>query len=75
MAYKEKRSGVGLEIKVVSKDGKQFIIFRHPKGSYHMFAEIEPKDIARQFGIEEFKDNREWGKNAREMLKELWDKH
>ena len=67
MKIKPKRKGVGLEIRTTrDKKNREFIIFKHPKGSYHVFTEITAKELAREWDIEE--------NNTREMIKDLFKK-
>jgi hypothetical protein len=44
MPGKRKRQGVGLEMKTFKGNDKQnYLVFRTPKGSYHVFLEVEAK--------------------------------
>jgi len=51
MRLKSKKVGVGLEIKsFVGRDCRSYIVFRTGRGSFHVFAEVEAKEAARQCG-------------------------
>ncbi len=44
MLGKRKRQGVGLEMKTFKGYDKQnYLVFRTPKGSYHVFLEVDAK--------------------------------
>ena len=44
MLGKRKRQGVGLEMKTFKgNDQQNYLVFRTPKGSYHVFLEVEAK--------------------------------
>lgn len=69
MAMKEKRQGLGLDIRSFKgKDGATYIVFKTTKGSYHVFKEVEAKEAARQCGAESQTD-----RNTRQMWGELWE--
>ena len=65
---KEKREGYELPFKsFVGTDGKRYLVFRTDHGSFHVFAEVEAKQAARECGAEELA-------NTRLMWESLWDK-
>jgi len=65
---KEKRSGYQIDFRSFEdKYGKQYLVFRTGKGSFHAFKEVEAKQAARDCGAEELA-------NTREMWKSLWKK-
>jgi hypothetical protein len=67
MATKEKRKGVGLEIRShTGKDGATYIFFKTTKGSFHVFKEVEAKEAAKQCGATK-------KGNTRQMCNEIWD--
>lgn len=66
MAMKEKKRGLGLEMRnFEGDDGTKYLVFRTAKGSYHVFAEVEAKQAARKCGAT-IKGN------TRQMWKEVW---
>jgi hypothetical protein len=61
-----KRKGVGLEMRTFQgRDGRSYLVFRTPSGSYHTFVETEAKQAARQCGTQT-------EGNTREMWSSLW---
>jgi hypothetical protein len=65
---KPKKRGVQLEMQTFrGKDGVTYLVFRSTGGSYHVFAEVEAKDAARQCGTTKTT-------TPREMWRELWSK-
>jgi hypothetical protein len=65
---KEKREGTQIGFKVfVGADGNRYLVFRSLEGSFHVFAEVEAKEAARQCGSEELP-------NTRLMWESLWEK-
>ncbi len=68
MALREKRRGRGLEMRsFTGHDGRNYLVFRTSGGSFHVFAEVEAKEAARQCGA-----TRE--ANTRQMWGEVWDR-
>lgn len=66
MAIKEKRRGVGVEIRTFrGRNHAVYLVLRTTKGSYHVFKEVEAKDAARRCGA---KGNG----NTRQLWAELW---
>jgi hypothetical protein len=48
---KRKRQGVGLEMKTFrGSDEQNYLVFRTPKGSYHVFLEVDVKEAAAHCG-------------------------
>jgi hypothetical protein len=46
-----KREGTGLAIRIFQgKKGETYLVLRSPKGSYHVFAEVEAKEAAMRCG-------------------------
>jgi hypothetical protein len=69
MSPKLKRRGVGLDIKTFAgRDGRSYLVFRTPSGSFHTFVETEAKDAARECG-DAVKGN------TRRMWKDIWSAH
>ena len=67
MATKEKRRGLGLDIRsFVGDDDVTYIVFKTTKGSYHTFKEVEAKEVARRCGATV-------KGNTRKMWGELWN--
>ena len=63
---KPKKHGLGLEMRTFpGKDGVTYLVFRSTGGSYHVFAEVEAKEAARQCGTKKTT-------TPREMWRELW---
>jgi len=50
--HKAKRKGFGLEMKTFTgkQTGTDYLVFRLPNGSYHVFVETEAKAAARDCG-------------------------
>ena len=71
MAHKlvgiRKRLGAGLEIKTFKGRGQNYLVFRTPQGSYHVFLEVEAKQAARACGASK-------GNNTVQLWKDLWEK-
>ncbi len=64
--YTSKRSGLGLSFKTfIGASGKSYLVFQTPKGAYHVFAETEAKEAARDCGAK--------SGNTREQWKSIWD--
>ena len=64
---KDKREGTGLAFKTfIAKDGTRYLVFRSLEGSFHVFAEVEAKQAARDCGSAELL-------NTRQMWESLWD--
>jgi hypothetical protein len=63
LALKEKKLGLGLETRSFhGKDGRTYLVFRTAEGSYHVFAEVEAKEAARQCGaMKEANTRQVWG--------------
>ena len=52
MRSKQKRHGVGLEMKTFEgKEGQNYLAFRTAKGSDHVFVEVDAKEAAEHCGI------------------------
>ncbi len=65
---KDKREGTELQFKTfVASDGKRYLVFRSLEGSFHVFAEVEAKQAARECGATE-------QANTRQMWESLWEK-
>ena len=65
---KEKREGTELAFRTfVGKDGTRYLVFRSLEGSFHVFAEVEAKQAARECGATELA-------NTRLMWESLWEK-
>jgi hypothetical protein len=65
---KDKREGAGLQFKTfVGSDGTHYLVFRSLEGSFHVFAEVEAKQAARECGAAELA-------NTRQMWESLWEK-
>lgn len=63
---KKKRAGEGLYMRTFEgKSGVTYLVFWTNKGSFHVFAETEAKDAARDCGSAELA-------NTREMWKSHW---
>jgi hypothetical protein len=66
--FKEKREGTDLAFKTFTgSDGTRYLVFRSLEGSFHVFAEVEAKQAARECGAEELA-------NTRQMWESLWSK-
>jgi hypothetical protein len=66
MLGKRKRQGVGLEMKTFKGNDKQnYLVFRTPKGSYHVFLEVDAKEAATRCAAPR-------KGNTRQIWKELW---
>ena len=64
---KDKREGYGLPFKTfVAADGTRYLVFRTEQGSFHVFAEVEAKQAARECGAAELA-------NTRQMWEALWE--
>ncbi len=62
-----KRAGFGLEAKTFSgESGTTYIVFRSAEGSFHVFAEVEAKEAARDCGAA-------IGHNTRSEWKSIWE--
>jgi len=62
-----KRRGVGLETKTfVGNSGATYLVLRSGSGSFHVLAEVEAAEAARDCGAQE-------GRNMRSAWKALWD--
>jgi hypothetical protein len=65
---KDKREGSELLFKTfVGSDGTRYLVFRSLEGSFHVFAEVEAKQAARECGAAELA-------NTRQMWESLWEK-
>ena len=65
---KPNRQGKGLEMRTFEgKDGRSYLVFRTPRGSYHTFVEVEAKEAARDCGYPEPKGH------TNEMWDTLWE--
>ena len=62
-----KKRGTGLEMKTFNGNGQNYLVFRTPTGSYHVFLEVAAKQAARTCGASK-------GSTSRQMWKDLWDK-
>ena len=64
---KDKREGTELSFKTfVGSDGTRYLVFRSLDGSFHVFAEVEAKQAARECGAAELA-------NTRQMWESLWE--
>ena len=62
---KPKKAGYGLEVRTFEGDsGRSYMVFRTPNGSFHVFAEIEAKQAARDCGVR--------SGNTRQRWEQLW---
>jgi hypothetical protein len=71
MALKTKRSGVGLEVKTIpsKKDKKKtYLVYRTPKGAFHVFVEVQAKAAAYDCGLTE-------DLGTRAMWEQIWDEN
>lgn len=61
---KLKSKGTGLGIRTFrGKDGSTYLVFRTPKGAFHVFCEVNAKNAAREaFGVSEGTTMQNWGK-------------
>lgn len=67
MSVKPKKRGLGLKIRSFSgRDGREYLAFRTASGSFHVFAEVEAKEAARQCGTRV-------GGNTRQMWEDIWN--
>lgn len=65
---KEKREGSALAFKTfTANDGTRYLVFRSLEGSFHVFAEVEAKQAARDCGAAELA-------NTRQMWESIWNK-
>jgi len=65
---KPKRSNSAINIRTFTgnKDGRTYLVFRSPKGSFHVFTETEAKEAAIQCGAKRHG-------NTRAMWSSIWD--
>lgn len=62
---KPKRRGVDLEVRTfIGKSGRTYLVYRTQGGSYHVFAETEAKEAARDCGGT--------GRNTRQYWASVW---
>jgi hypothetical protein len=67
MQLTAKRKGVGLEMKsFTGASGTAYLVLRTGPGSYHVFAEVEAKEAARDCGSTK-------GANTRSEWNEIWE--
>ena len=67
MRSKQKRQGLGLEMKTFKGDeGQNYLVFRTGKGSYHVFLEVDAKEAATHCGIPRYG-------NTRQMWNDRWN--
>jgi hypothetical protein len=65
---KQKRQGKGLDVKTFYDDDKKlsYIVYRYPTesgtNSYHVFVEVEAKNVAKLLGIEATNTANAWNK-------------
>jgi hypothetical protein len=72
MRDKKKRIDKALQMKSFEgKDGKTYLVFHAPDGSYHTFVEVEAKQAARNCGAKEGTPR----PNTRKMWDSLWQKN
>jgi len=65
---KDKREGAELAFKTfIGSDSTRYLVFRSLEGSFHVFAEVEAKQAARECGAVELA-------NTRQMWESLWEK-
>jgi hypothetical protein len=63
---RKKRSNVALEVKTFDgKSGTRYLVFKTAEGSYHVFAETEAKQAAKDCGAE--------GNHTRDYWRSLWN--
>ena len=66
MSIKQKKRGLGIEMRTLAgRDGRAYLVFRTAKGTYHVFAEVEAKQAARECGA-----SREG--TTHQMWNEIW---
>ena len=64
---KDKREGMALAFKTfIATDGTRYLVFKSLEGSFHVFAEVEAKQAARDCGSAELA-------NTRQMWESLWE--
>ena len=69
MSMKAKKRGLGLEMRTVEgQDGRSYLVFRTARGTYHVFAEVEAKEAARQ--CEATKEG-----TTHPMWDQVWESH
>lgn len=67
---RKKRSNVALEVKTfVGNSGICYLVFKTMDGGYHVFAETEAKQAAKDCGAEENNTRN----NTRDYWRSLWD--
>jgi len=60
-----KRKGLGLEVRTFTgTSGDTYVVFRSPKGSYHVLVEIDAQKAAKDCGGK--------GSNTRQKWQSLW---
>ena len=68
MPVKPKKKGFGMELKSFrDNQGKSYLVYRTTKGGFHVFAEVEAKQAARDCGSTV-------SGGTRKMWRELWSK-
>jgi hypothetical protein len=67
MPIKQKKRGLGMELRsFTGKDDRAYLVFRTARGTYHVFAEVEAKQAARECGA-----SREG--TTHQMWNEIWN--
>jgi hypothetical protein len=57
---KDKREGTDLAFKTfIGGDGTRYLVFRFLEGSFHVFAEVEAKQAARECGAADLANTRQ----------------
>ncbi len=70
MGIKPKKSGSGLEIRTFKGKDGTYIVYRTPRGSFHVFIEVDAKNAAIDCGASGDPKTI----NTRKMWQEIWDK-
>ncbi len=66
--YRPKRRGYGLDLRAFhGESGRPYIVFRTPKGSFHVFVETDAKDAARDCGARRKRES------TRQRWERLWE--
>lgn len=65
--FRAKRADYGLQVRTFTgRSGHAYIVFRAPRGSFHVFIETEAKAAAKNCGGK--------GNDTRRLWQSLWDK-
>lgn len=67
-SYTAKRKGTALELKTVTGDsGATYLVMRTLRGGYHVFVEVQAKEVAEDCGMAK-------PGNTQKMWKAIWDR-